>query len=63
MKKDIFKFVQIFGRILQFPLINQFNMPLRTQILASQINNLSDARYFAAYPVDWMSFVGNPECK
>jgi len=35
-------------------------MPLRTQILASQINNLSDARYFAAYPVDWMSFVGNP---
>lgn len=35
-------------------------MSLRTQVLASQINNLSDARYFSAYPVDWMSFIGNP---
>lgn len=38
-------------------------MPLRTKILASKINNLSDARYFAAYPVDWLSFIGNPDAE
>lgn len=38
-------------------------MPLRIPVLATEINNLSDARYFAAYPVDWMSFVCNSDAK
>ncbi len=33
---------------------------LKTKILASAIGNLTDARYFAAMGVDWMSFNLNP---
>ena len=35
-------------------------MPLKTFFKASSITNLSDARYFAAFPADWMSFHCNP---
>jgi len=35
-------------------------MALSTKIIATEINNLSDARYFSAFPVDWLTFVCNP---
>jgi len=35
-------------------------MPLKTFVKASSITNLSDARYFAALEVDWMSYDCNP---
>lgn len=35
-------------------------MPLKTFVKASAITNLSDARYFSAFPVNWMSFQCNP---
>ncbi|MBX2844925.1 MAG: hypothetical protein KTR13_01835 [Saprospiraceae bacterium] len=35
-------------------------MPLKTFVKASSISNLSDARYFAALEVDWVSYVCNP---
>lgn len=34
---------------------------LKMRIKASQISNLTDARYFAAWGVDWMGFNLNPE--
>ena len=38
-------------------------MPLKTFVKASAITNLSDARYFSAFPVNWMSFQCNPVSK
>lgn len=38
-------------------------MPLKTFVKASSITNLSDARYFSAYPVDWLSYQCNPISK
>lgn len=34
-------------------------MPLKTFVKVSSITNLSDARYFAVYPVHWLSFEAN----
>lgn len=38
-------------------------MPLKTFVKASSVTNLSDARYFSAYPVDWLSYQCNPISK
>ena len=38
-------------------------MPLKTFVKASTITNLSDARFFSAFPVQWMSFPCNPISK
>lgn len=34
---------------------------LKTKVLVTDVNNLTDARYFAAWIVDWMSFNLDPE--
>jgi len=36
--------------------VNLFNKMLKTKIMASGINNLTDARYFAAREVEWLGF-------
>lgn len=58
---DMFHNKVYFFKIIGWPHYNHYFCEVKTKIKISSVNNLTDARYFAAWGVDFIGFDINPE--